>query len=519
MLNFMRRNANSWLMVFLFGVLIFVFAINFGPGAGQVSGETPYAAMVNNHAITMAEFRSAYTNQFARIKQFRNDYTEEQAQKDGLKGLILEQLVSRELLTQLGRKQKLKVEARTLAEEIKDRVFGPDAEFNKEEYERRIQSFFGTTVAGFEALVEKELVAQQMADILGTSIFISDSEAKQSFIDKNTKITSLEFVRVNPEKYASDRKITIDEIGLFIKRHQPRIAAYYNENLKKFVKDEEVKASHILLKVAPDASQEVKDQQKAKAEAILARLKNGEDFAEVAQKESEDLGSKAKGGDLGFFGAGMMVEEFSKAAFALKLNEISNVVQSPFGLHIIKVTDKMEASTTTLEAATNEIATALIREDELKAKARVVAQQALDQLKTGIPLDKVNVEGLIHGKADVAVSMQETAPVADSTGPFSRSSSYIQKIGRAEGISDAAFKLTMQNPVASEIVEANGQLYALRLKGKEEADISKYEAEKDSIKSNLLYPRRRAFIQQYLTELKAKAKIIYNEALNLSQEA
>lgn len=519
MLNFMRQNANSWLMVFLFGVLIFVFAVNFGPGAGQSSSETPYAAMVNNHAITMAEFRSAYTNQLARIKQFRADYSEDQAQKDGLHGLILEQLISRELLTQLGRKQKLKIEARTLAEEIKERVFGPDAEFNKEEYERRIQSFFGTTVAGFEALVEKELIAQQMADILGTSIFISDHEAKENYLDKNTKITSLEFVRVNPEQYKSDRKVSIEEIGAFIKNNQPRIATYYNENLKNFVKDEQIKASHILLKIAPDAPAEVKDQQKAKAEAILARINNGENFAEVAQKESEDLGTKTSGGDLGFFSAGMMVEEFSKAAFALKLNEVSKVVESPFGYHIIKQTDRMEASTTTQEAATNEIATTLIRSDEQKAKARVIAQQALEQLKSGVSIDKIAIEGIKHAKAASMPLMQEIAPVADSTGPFSRSSMYIQKIGRAEEVSNAAFKLTMENPVSAELIESNGQFYALRLKGKEDPDMSKFDAEKESIKTNLLYPRRRAFIQQYLTELKAKAKINYNKSLSISQEA
>lgn len=517
MLDFMRRNANSWVMIFLFGIIIFVFAINFGPWAGESSQETPYAAIVNNQTITMAEFRSAYTNQFARIKQFRTDYTEDQANKDGLKGLILEQLISRELLTQLGRQQKLAVGARTLAEEIKERVFGPDKEFNKEEYQRIVPSFFGTTIAGFETLVEKELIAQQMADILSTAVFISDEEVKQGFIDKNTKV-AIEFVKVNPALYKSERKVPPQEIGAFIEKNPARIATYYNENLSQFVKDKEVKASHILVKVAPTATAEEKDQLKAKAQALLERIKKGENFAEVAQKESEDLGSKEKGGDLGFFNQGMMVAEFAKAAFALNIDEVSEIVESPFGFHIIKLTDKMDATTTTQEAASNEIAEILIRTDEQKSKARVLADQALAQLKSGVPLEKIAIDGLVNMKTG-ATQTASLAPVADESGSFNRASTYIQKIGKADEISNIAFKLDLANPTANEVIESNGQLFAIRLKSREEADLSKFDAEKESLKQNLTYPRRRAFMQQYLAHLKSKAKITYNKSLTGDAEA
>lgn len=517
MLDFMRRNANSWVMIFLFAIIIFVFAINFGPWAGNLSGGEPYAAIVNNQAISMAEFRTAYANQFARIKQFRSDYTEEQADKDGLKNLILEQLISRELLTQLGRKQHLAVGAVTLAEEIKERVFG-DTEFNKAEYERRIQSFFGTTVSGFEKLVEKEIVAQKMADILGTSVFVSDDEVKQNYIDKNTKV-AIEFVKVNPELYKSQRPIPPQEVGAFIVKNEPQISAYYNEHLSEFVKEKQVRASHILVKVAPSAKPEEKAQLKAKAQALLDRIKKGEDFAEVAKKESEDLGSKMNGGDLNFFTQGMMVQEFSKAAFALNINDVSDLVESPFGFHIIKLTDKMDATTTTLDKAKNEIAEILIREHEQKAKAKAVAEQALTQFNNGTPLEKIHLDGLVNLKNSPASQPSGSAPIADETPTFSRTSMYIQKIGKADEISNAAFKLTMEHPTAKEVVESNGQIFAIRLKSLENADLSKFEAEKESIKTNLSYPRRRAIVQQYLTYLKGKAKITYNKALQTGEMA
>ncbi len=170
MLDFMRKNANSWVMILLFGIIIFVFAINFGPWAGNSLTGVPYAAIVNNEAISLAEFRTAYASQFARIKQFRPDYDQNQADKDGLRQMVIDQLVSRELLTQLGQKHKLSIGAKTLAEEIKERVFGKDGEFNKEEYVRRISAYFQTSVSQFEQQVAKEIVAQQMADLLGTGV-------------------------------------------------------------------------------------------------------------------------------------------------------------------------------------------------------------------------------------------------------------------------------------------------------------------------------------------------------------
>jgi len=122
--------------------------------------------------------------------------------------------------------------------------------------------------------------------------------------------------------------------GIFEKNLAPTendLKAYYEANKEKFGTPEQVKASHILLG------------SKEEAEAVLRQLKQGADFAKLAQEKSLDSGSKDNGGDLGFFGKGVMNEPFEKAAFALKKGEMSGVVESPNGFHIIKVTDRKEA--------------------------------------------------------------------------------------------------------------------------------------------------------------------------------
>ena len=142
---------------------------------------------------------------------------------------------------------------------------------------------------------------------------------------------------------------------------------YYDKHLKEFTHGEQVRASHILISANfldlvrtikeknPEISSEelnrevekIMTSQKAKAEAILAEVKkNPENFEKIAQQKSDDKGSAARGGELGFFPKDAMVKEFADAAFSMKPNTISDIVQTSFGYHIIKVTDRMEAGTT-----------------------------------------------------------------------------------------------------------------------------------------------------------------------------
>jgi peptidyl-prolyl cis-trans isomerase C len=130
--------------------------------------------------------------------------------------------------------------------------------------------------------------------------------------------------------------------------------AFYEENKEDFNTPEQVKASHILVKVDATAAPEQKAAAKAKAEGLLKQVKAGGDFATLA-KENSDCPSKERGGDLGFFDRGTMVKEFADAAFAMKVGQVSDVVETQFGYHIIKVTDRKDGGLTSFEKAKPEI--------------------------------------------------------------------------------------------------------------------------------------------------------------------
>lgn len=144
------------------------------------------------------------------------------------------------------------------------------------------------------------------------------------------------------------------EVEPKVKVGQPEIQAFYDQNKERFQEPESVRASHILVKIDAGATDDVKKQAQAKAEGILADVNKGTDFAELAKKNSDD-GSAAQGGDLGFFGRGQMVPEFETAAFGLQPGQVSGLVQSQFGYHIIKLAEKRAPRTVPLAEVSERI--------------------------------------------------------------------------------------------------------------------------------------------------------------------
>ena len=180
----------------------------------------------------------------------------------------------------------------------------------------------------------------------------------------------------------------IEDVTKGLKAGEEAIAKFYEENARYFEKPEQVEASHILIKIdAADATNETaKAAAKAKAESLRAQVLAGTNFAELAAIHS-DCPSKAQGGSLGSFRRGQMVKPFEDAAFALGTNEVSEVVETQFGFHVIKVTGKTPAGKTPLEEVRDQIAEHLSGEDKgkkvtdlidsLKSKAKVFINEAL----------------------------------------------------------------------------------------------------------------------------------------------
>ncbi|MFC2173615.1 peptidylprolyl isomerase, partial [Acidobacteriota bacterium] len=151
------------------------------------------------------------------------------------------------------------------------------------------------------------------------------------------------------------------------------IAVYYRGNVDKFQIKERVKAGHILIKISPADTAEAKAAAQDKLKKIKSELKKGADFSKLASQYS-DCPSAAQGGDLGYFGKGKMVKPFEDAAFSLKVGEVSDIVETQFGYHLIMKTDSQEARTLTLEEAKEQIVQSLQNDKRGKAVNDYIAK-------------------------------------------------------------------------------------------------------------------------------------------------
>ncbi|HJV66614.1 MAG TPA: peptidylprolyl isomerase [Geomonas sp.] len=247
----------------------------------------------------------------------------------------LDQLTSMELLYQ----QAAKVEVKDLDKQVADKVAKSKAKVGSdEEFEK--------------ALKAADMTVKDLQDFTRKDILIGN------FIET---------------RFAEQGKVTEAEAKKF-----------YDDNLDKyFKKPESVRASHILIGVDQKASAEDKKKAKEKAEAILKRVKAGEDFAAIAKSDST-CPSRAQGGDLGNFNRGQMVPPFENAAFALKPGQISDVVETQFGYHIIKVTEKHEATTEKFDDMKPKITEYL-----KKQKAQKALNDYVDDLRKNAKIEKL----------------------------------------------------------------------------------------------------------------------------------
>jgi len=208
--------------------------------------------------------------------------------------------------------------------------------------------------------------------------FPSDAQFQQALTAQRT---TLEAVRSDARDGMSADKLVESEIACKVAVKPEAVPDFYQKNQDKFQQGPRVRASHILIGIPQNADAATKQQAKAKADALLKDLKAGKDFAAAAKENSQDPGSAPNGGDLGYFEKGQMVPPFEQAAFALKAGEMSEVVETQFGYHIIKVADKQESRVVPLAEAKGQIEEYLTQQNRhaetelfvnaLRAKAKV----------------------------------------------------------------------------------------------------------------------------------------------------
>ena len=453
MLDRMRRHKN-WLKWSL-ALVVLSFVAIYIPISQQQTGAVSsrdVVATVDGRDITVARFQRAYQRQ---MQMYRNAYggqmDERMLRQLGVEQRILQGLIDEE--SSLAEAERLGITASDA--EVKTRIlslpaFQENGAFiGDTRYRQTLQrSNPPMRPEEFEDQVRRAIVMEKLEGALTDWITVADKDIEAEYRRRNEKV-KLAVVNFPADKFRDQTTATDQEIAARFEsnkndykipekrkvkyalidtqaiRDRTQVAAqdierHYKENQQQFSTPEQVRASHILFKIEGKDEAEVRKQ----AEAVLKRAKSGEDFAKLANQFTEEEVGRTRGGDLDFFGRGAMAKEFEDAAFALKPGEISDIVKSSFGLHIIKQTDRRAAATRSLDEARAQI------EDQLKwERAQNEAQRLADEL------DKQ-----IDDPGDFDTVAKSRGLTVNESGFFSREEP-ISGIGLAPAVSERAFEM------------------------------------------------------------------------------
>lgn len=357
------RNNKRIVQVFL-ALIALPFAFFGVDSYVRNSGAGGDVAAIGDVKITHQQFQQTLREQQERLRaQLGAQFDPKMLDNPEARKAILDDLINQRLLLIEAGKNRMFASDDAVRQMVGSvEAFKVDGKFSVERYEAALRAQ-GMSPQGFEAQLRQDLTVQQLAGALGQSGLVARTVSDRLLALQTEKREIVEY-RLNVDSYLDKVKLaddaakkfydensnqfqtpelakaeyvvlSMETIGAQLSVSEAEIKAAYDSRKDRFQQPEERRASHIL--VASDKLG--KDKAKAKAEQLLAEIrKTPAAFADLAKKNSDDPGSAAKGGDLGFFGRGMMVKSFEDSAFGLKEGEISGVVESDFGFHIIKVT-------------------------------------------------------------------------------------------------------------------------------------------------------------------------------------
>ena len=371
MFDYVRKHTKI-MMIVLFLVIIPSFVLVGIDGYTRFREQDQTVARVGRVEITRGEWEAAHREEVERVRQMMPTIDAKLLDSEQARYATLERLVRERVLVQAAQAAHLGTSDARLARELQSipaiaELRRPDGTLDMERY-RQLLARQGMSPEMFETRMRSDLAARQVQAGVAQTAFIQAVPADlalNAYFERRevqlARFATADFAaRVKPEDseleafYQANQALfqapeqasieyivlDIDAVRKTIKLNEQDVRSYYEQNAARLSGPEERRASHILISAAKDASAAERQKARERAQELLAQARKAPDsFAQLARKHSQDPGSAPNGGDLDFFSRGAMVKPFEDAAFALKKGEISDVVESDFGYHVIRVTD------------------------------------------------------------------------------------------------------------------------------------------------------------------------------------
>jgi peptidyl-prolyl cis-trans isomerase D len=521
MLDRMRRHRNwlKWSLFIVCVAMVIFFIPNFLTDPAQDLGATDTLAIVDGQQIRGDEFRRTYQ---AQLQAYRAAYGE------NLNDQLLRQLgVEQQILQQMVDERAAMAEAdrlniRASDVEVRQRIlaipsFQENGAFIGEERYQQLLALQRPpmTAAAFEDSVRRAIMIDKLRASVTEWLSVTDAELEQEYRRQNDKVklavVSFTTDRFRPSVTATDAEVSayfdgnMEEFRIPEKRKiryvlidvealraktavtPADVERAYNENIATYTSPEQVRASHILFRL--EGKEEAAVQ--AQAGEVLKQARAGADFAELARKFSEDEGSAPNGGDLDYFGRGRMVPEFDAVAFTLEPGQVSDLVKTPFGFHIIKVVDKKAGDVRSLDEVRPQL-TEQLTFARAQEQATLLADSLQQRITTAADLDSVaKAQGL---------AVQET-------GFFARDEPIVG-LGAAPSLAARVFEMNA-GEVSESIQTARGVVFAALI-ARQDPYLPKLDEVKDRVRDEVIRQKARDLGRRRAAELSGTLKAAGN---------
>lgn len=524
--------------------IIFVFLIEFRPGQ-QVSGASltqQCAAEVRGTCIDPREF-SAEISLIAPGRMFDPD----QLRAMGLPRIVLEGMIERTLLVQDAKRLGITVGEDELSDELiagRMRVSLPASQagmlaysfrldddlvrllpvtnpdtgrFDLKIYERAVRQFTGRSPQDFREMQRKELLAARMRDLVRGRVRVGAAEVFEAY-QREKSSASIDYVRFRREFFANEvLDLSPAAIEAWAKEHQEEVDRVAESRIEQYLPECRM-ARHILVRVAPEAPDFEKEEAREKIEKAVERIRKGESFDKVAREISDD-GSAREGGSLGCVPKGKTVKPFEDALFALSAGQVSDIIETQFGLHVVKADAILEGDAAKAQARRDAAKTLMVAK-EGEALAAETAKKVLAAAKSGKDLEEALSEALAalpkkpvaKGKAAEVESDPSLRPQVESANGFGLNGDPIP--GAEENVASLVFQLEKEGDLPDDLVRLQDGYAILKLKDRTKPTEEEFESERDVFQASLLAMKQAEALNAYMDRLRndAKAEIKINQA-------
>ncbi len=482
------RHGQRWITGFFVVAVGAGMVFYLGVGGGSAQRSPGSVVVVGEQSYGLPEFGRERARRESMLQEQFGDQFDARALSDTLDQLAVQSLIEGAILSREASALGMVVAKSEIERSISAWPYfsGADGLFDPEQFKSWVEWEFGNQ-RSFIDEQRAAMLVHKFVRTLTQLTEVSEGEARQAALQRMEQL-EVDFVKIGERGPAADFEPDPEALEAFLASQEDEIREVYEQRSGLYNLPEQVRARHILLSLGAGAGSEEAQEVRRRAEQILERARAGEDFAQLARELSEDPGSAATGGDLGFFARGQMVSEFEDAAFSREPGTVGELVRSEFGYHILRVEERREAQQRSFEDVRAEIAAEMMGREVARTASRAIADRIAQAVRGGAALgDAAAAEDL---------ALQRSGRLQR------RADGYIPELGSSPAVMAAAFQMEPGEP-SDRVFEVDGSMVLIQVAERFAPDEAALEAAIEQERVALASQKQQAYLSSWINQARA----------------